>query len=268
MKEPRDLKEKILEIHDNPTLDEVWDLCVRNFLYDQERYVSEIEEIFNNIGITKDSQIVDLSAGGGFPALNLAGLGYKVDCFDGFSSDLFNHNAKLEGTNLKCNNKLWQELPGVVKDKTYDFAFCRGNSFIFAGGGWDIKKNVDISSAIDNYQRTMRVFANLLKDGGFMYIDKFKDSEMGHREKLATILVGGQSQDLVFSSERFPEQKIRQVFMDRVVDDQIVKRENRATYDLSEEELNMIMRRAGFGQINKLNFLEEKHFDVWLAKKE
>ena len=30
----------ILEIHKGANLDEVWDLCIRNFLYDQKKYVS------------------------------------------------------------------------------------------------------------------------------------------------------------------------------------------------------------------------------------
>lgn len=54
------------EIHANPTLDEVWDLCVREFLYDQEKFISQIVALFDKIGITKESRIADLSAGGAF----------------------------------------------------------------------------------------------------------------------------------------------------------------------------------------------------------
>jgi len=84
----------ILEIHNDPSQDEIWDLCVRNFLYDQKKYVDEIVALFERLGITKESKIADVSAGGGFLALDLIGFGYKVDCFDAFASDLFNENAK------------------------------------------------------------------------------------------------------------------------------------------------------------------------------
>lgn len=267
MKELVDLRNNIVEIHENPKLDEIWDLCVRNFLYDQEKYVGEIIKIFNKLGITKKSRIADVSAGGGFPAINLAKLGYGIDCFDGFASDLFNRNADSNGVDIRCQKKLWAEIPQSVPNESYDFVFCRGNSFIFAGGGWEDKKEVDRKKAISDYQRTVEIFANMLKQGGYMYIDKFKDSEKGHREKLTTMLVGGQPQDIVFSSERFPEQKIRQVFMDRIVDGEIVKRENRTTYDLTEDELVPIVQKAGFVEVKKISVAEEKNFDVWLAKK-
>jgi len=107
----------------------------------------------------------------------------------------------------------------------------------------------------------------MVKSGGGLYIDKFKDSELGHREKLATISVGGQPQDLIFSSQRSPEDKLRRVYMERVVGDEVVAKETRITYDLSGEELVGFMKDAGFSEVEKTEVSEEKHFDVWLGKK-
>jgi len=58
--------DELLEIHANPSLDEVWDLCVRNFLYDQEAYTDQVEVILKELGITKESKLADVSAGGDF----------------------------------------------------------------------------------------------------------------------------------------------------------------------------------------------------------
>ncbi len=254
-----------LEINNEPTGDEIWDFCVRNFLYDKQRYVKELLSLFDRIGITKDSSIADISAGGGFPSIDLAKLGYKVDAFDGFSGDIFRINAERELADLECRKMLWAEIPELIPANSYEFVFCRGNSFIFASGGWDAKKDVDINKARNDYQKTMHVFASIIKPGGYLYIDKFKDSEEGHREKLATIKVAGVEQDLVFSSKR--SNNIRQVYMDRIIEDKIVKRENRTTYDLSAEELISFMEVAGFDQISQLQLAEEKHFDVWLGKR-
>ncbi|MFA5872202.1 MAG: hypothetical protein WC858_05825 [Parcubacteria group bacterium] len=261
---------KILEIHPEPTLDEIWDLCVRNFLYDQKKYVDEIVALFDKIGITKESRIADVSAGGGFPAINLAKLGYRVDCFDGFADELFNKNAKKEGVSAECKKILWQKIPHIVRLESYDFIFCRGNSFIFAGGGWDkITPDIDMEKVTRDYTNTMKIFADILKDGGYMYIDKFKDSEQGHREKLATIKVGDHEEGLIFSSDRNQGDGFRRVYMERVVGKKTVSKESRITYDLSETELIEMAKSAGFSKINAINdFIgSEKHFDVWLTKK-
>ena len=260
-------KIELREIHENPTLDEVWDLCVRNFLYDPQKYVGEVENIFNEAGIDRNSRIADVSAGGGFPSIELIRQGYNVDCFDGFSASVFDKNAKESGVDVRCKSLLWQELPNAVSEGTYDFLFCRGNSFIFADGGWKGGEDIDRERAMGNYLKTLKIFAGMLKKGGHMYVDKFKDAEPGHREKLATIKVGGQNQDLVFWSQRFPERKTREVFMERVVADEVVVQEKRATYDLSEGELLSLMEQAGFSKMDKVDVQEEKHFDVWLAQK-
>ncbi len=263
-------RKEIIEIHKDPSLDEIWDLCIRNFLYNNEKYVNEILTLFERIGITKESKIADVSAGGGFPALNLIELGYKVDCFDGFASDLFNKNAKEQGQNTSCKEVLWQDLPEVAPQEQYDFIFCRGNSFIFAGGGWTELTSFDTEKVRAEYGKTAKIFADMLKSGGYMYIDKFKDSEIGHREKLATIKIGEQAEDLMFSSKRSPEAKTRQAFMQRMVGDVVVNSETRVTYDLLSDELIKFLKDSGFSDIEQINkgVPEEKHFDVWLAKKQ
>ncbi len=259
----------ILEIHNDPSQDEIWDLCVRNFLYDQKKYVDEIVALFERLGITKESKIADVSAGGGFLALDLIGFGYKVDCFDAFVSDLFNENAKKQGRETTCKEILWKDIPNIITSEQYDFIFCRGNSFIFAGGGWTELTNIDMKKVQTDYSRVARIFADMLKTGGHMYIDKFKDSELGHREKLATIKVGNQIQDLMFSSKRSPETKTRQVFMQRIVGNEVVNTETRITYDLLEKELVEFLKNGGFSNIEKITpeISEEKHFDIWLARK-
>lgn len=260
----------MLVIKENPSLDEVWDLCVRNFLYDQEKYVSEIVALFEKIGITRKSRIADISAGGGFPAINLTQLGYNIDCFDAFSSELFNANAQHSNTAVTCKKMFWQEIPDTIAKETYDFIFCRGNSFIFAGGGWDeLMPKVDIQKVLQDYDTTMQIFSNIIKKNGFIYIDKFKDSEEGHRAKLATIKVGQHNEDLIFSSDRGQNDDMRRVYMERAVKEVVVKKEARITYDLSGKELIAMTKKANFKKIVQINNLmkEERHFDVWLAKK-
>jgi len=100
----------MIEIHSNPTFDEIWDICVRNFLYNQDKYVNEILALFERIGITKESKIADISVGGGFPAINLIKLGYKIDCFGAFSRELFDKNSELAGLDIKCSAIFWKDI--------------------------------------------------------------------------------------------------------------------------------------------------------------
>jgi len=39
--------------------------------------------------------------------------------------------------------------------------------------------------------------------------------------------------------------------MERVAGDQVIKKESRTTYDLSEEELVAIIKKVGFGEVKK-----------------
>lgn len=193
-------------------------------------------------------------------------LGYQVDCFDGFTQELFDNNAKKYGVEVQCQPALWQDLPEALADKQYDFIFCRGNSYIYAGGGWDEVRDVDQAKIMTDYQKTMDIFAGIMADGGYMYIDKFKDDELGHKEKLATIKVGAEPQDLVFSSRRFSALKNRQAIMELIAHDTVVQKEVRVTYDLSEAELMQLAVNSGL-KIERIEVTEEKHFDVWLARK-
>ncbi len=109
----------------------------------------------------------------------------------------------------------------------------------------------------------------MVRDGGYMYIDKFKDSERSHREKLATIKVGSREEDLLFSSDRSKGDGMRRVFIERTVGDDVISKTSRITYDLSGAELIDMAKKAGFSEVNLINDAvdEEKHFDAWLAKK-
>jgi hypothetical protein len=98
-------------------------------------------------------------------------------------------------------------------------------------------------------------------------VDKFKDEETTHLEKVCEIKVnGGASEDLIFWTERFPEQKIRQASMIRKVGEVEQKTPN-ITYDLSGEELESFLTEIGFKNIQKPSLQSEQHFDVWIAQK-
>ena len=209
---------KRFEFDHEPTFAELWDKCVYNLLYDAHRYTGDIKSLFAELSIDKDSNIIDVSAGGGFPALELIKDGYEVTCTDGYEDQvtLLNEKALNQGLEVRCEQILWKDLPKKIPLMSSKFLFCRGNSFIYAGGGWNAMMHVDTENALDKYKQTLRIFYDLLKEGGWIYIDKFKDTETTHRGKVGEIQVEGKEpEELIFWTQRFPEQKIRQASMVR-----------------------------------------------------
>ncbi len=252
-----------------PTFAELWDKCVYGLLYNIDEYLQDIEELFTKLGVTKKSYIIDASAGGGFPSLDLIKAGYNIVCTDGFQDevDLFNKKSKSFELEARCINVRWENLQSNFQNNTFDFLFCRGNSFIYAGGGWNETIEIEQDKSLSNYKQTLSTFYDLIKPNGWIYIDKFKDSETSHREKVGEIKVGNNpNEDLIFWTQRFPEKRIRQASMIR-------KNESgergvpNITYDLSAPELEKMFVEVGFKNVQKINLNSEKHFDIWIAQK-
>lgn len=252
-----------------PSFAQLWDKCVYGLLYDIDKYTRDIKNLFTKLGVKKQSKIIDVSAGGGFPALDLVRDGYNITCVDGFQDevDLFNQKAAVSGSQIRCAHLKWENLLDSFEKNIFDFLFCRGNSFIYACGGWNEMVKIEPESALLNYKQTLFVFYDLIKPGGWIYIDKFKDSETTHKEKVCDIKVGdGPKEDLVFWTQRFSEQKIRKASMIRKIDDMESGVPN-ITYDLLDTELENMLVLVGFKNIQKIDLVSEQHFDIWLAQK-
>jgi SAM-dependent methyltransferase len=260
---------KTFTFNDEPSFAELWDVCVYNLLYKADEYKKDVEALFEKLGITKQSQIIDVSAGGGFGALELAQDGYQMVCVDGFADEveLFNQKAESKGIETRCTEALWKDLPQMYANDSFDFLFCRGNSFIYAGGGWNTMVEIKEQESLKNYKDTLKIFYDLLKPGGWIYVDKFMDSETSHREKVCEIKVNdGNAEDLIFWTERFSDKKIRQASMIRQNGDVEQKTPN-ITYDLLSTELISFLTEVGFKNIEEVALPSEQHFSVWIAQK-
>lgn len=253
-----------------PSFAQLWEMCVYNLLYNEKEYANDVEGLFKTLNITKNSRIVDVASGSGFPALALAERGYSIDAFDGFKdqAELYNTRAAERGVDTTCQQVLWQDLPNTAEAERYDLAFCRGNSFIYALGGWNELAEIDGATALLEYTRTAKIFYDLIKPGGHLYIDKFKDTEVSHKDKVAEIQVAdGESEDLVFWTERFPEQKIRRASMLRITSDGTETGTPNISYDLTIPELKSVLLQAGFTSVEEISIPSETTFTVLLAHK-
>jgi SAM-dependent methyltransferase len=252
-----------------PSFAELWDVCVYNLLYKVDEHKKDVEALFEKIGTTKQSKILDVSAGGGFPAIELIHDGYQIECVDGFADEveLFNRKAELKGISIRCTEAFWKDLPQIYQKESFDFLFCRGNSFIYAGGGWNSMVEINEQVSLKNYKDTLKIFYDLLKQGGWIYVDKFKDDETTHREKVCEIKVNnGNTEDLIFWTERFSEKKIRQASMIRQ-DGDVEQKTPNITYDLLSTELKSFLTEVGFKDVQEVTLPSEQHFSVWIAQK-
>lgn len=261
---------KIFNFKNKPAFAELWDKCVYNLLYNIEDYLKDIENMFASKGINKQSKIIDVSAGGGFPSLDLIEQGYEIDCFDASDDEveLFNKKSRKKELDIKCEKRFWEEIPSLNKNEEYDFLFCRGNSFIYAGGGWNENTHIQEENSKKAYLDTLKNFYSLLKDGGYMYIDKFKDTETSHYEKVGEIKIGNEpNKDLIFWTERFPDINIRKASM--IIQSKDGEREAvpNITYDLKEDELVKMIKEAGFSSVEEVELPSETHFKAWLCRK-
>ncbi len=252
-----------------PTFAELWEMCVYKLLYSEKGYCDDIENLFVSHGISKQSRILDVSAGSGFPALGLIEKGYSIDCADGFRDEveLFNKRAAKRGLPVSCKEVLWAGMQKEYAPASYDFLFCRGNSFIYALGGWNTEVAIDPHTALAEYSATAKIFFDLLKPGGYLFIDKFKDSETTHKATVAQISVNGSEEDLIFWTERFPEQKLRRASMLRRKADGTETGIPNVSYDLTVPDLAEALSSAGFKNLKRHLMPSEKEFDVFMVQK-
>jgi len=258
-----------LKFKKEPIFAELWDACLYGLLYNSKDYVNEILELFEKENINKKSNIIDTSSGTGFPSLELMERGYKIDCMDASDDEIevFTRKAKEKKINVKCKKIFWKEIPENYEKENYDFAFCRGNSFIFAAGGWNKSQKVNQKESLQKYKEALKIFYDLLKNGGVLYIDKFKDTEKPHKTKVGNVFVGNKKYELLFYNEVNKERKERYAAM--LMKDEQGKEEGlpNITYLLTGKELELMLKEVGFKKIEKINLKNEGHFDIWLAHK-
>ncbi|MEK6927671.1 MAG: class I SAM-dependent methyltransferase [Nanoarchaeota archaeon] len=254
---------------EKPSFAKLWDICLYNLMYDAPKYVIEIEKMLKEIKLNKDSNYIDLSAGTGFLSLELAQKGYSFDFMDAMDDEIEEFNSKASKMKVKahCKKLTWLKIPGNFPDNHYDMAFCRGNSFIFAAGGWNEPNKVDPVRNKEIYEKTLKIFYNLLKKGGYLYIDKFKDDELPGKSLVGKIVVNKNVSDLLFYTEIKKEEGYRKSSM--LLRDTNGKEEGlpNMTYLLSLSELEDMLKKVGFSEIKQVKLKSEEHFVVLLAKK-
>ncbi|MBP7708044.1 aminotransferase class V-fold PLP-dependent enzyme [Candidatus Pacearchaeota archaeon] len=260
-----------ISVEKEPDFPELWKLCEYKLLYNAEEYTDEITELFKNLGINKKSKILDTCVGPGFFSSELLERGYNLNTADKSSIMVKPFINFLKEKGIKNDVKIvdWLNLPKHFKKESFDVLFNRGNTFIYAGGGWNEKIKINEKTSIESFKKTLQIYYNLLKKNGYLYIDKFKDSEVPSKKIVARLNIKSNNtkKDIVFYVERKQEEGIRYAQM--LLRDMNGKEEGlpNMAYDLTEDKMEDLLKQVGFKEIKKIKLRNEKHFVVWLAKK-
>lgn len=261
---------EVLDVEEEPLFPDLWRLTEDKLLYDPNEYFKDIEKLFEKINITKESKILDTCVGPGFFATDLLKEGYDLSTSDKNPNMIvpFQRTLKEIGIEHKTIISEWLELPKHFQKESFDFLFNRGNSFIYAAGGWNKMVEVNKEETINTMRETLKIYYDLLKPGGYLYIDKFKDSEIPNKKMVARINIKntGEKKDIIFYVERRPQESVR--FAQMILRDKDEKEQGlpNIAYDLSTDEMELLLKEAGF-DVDKVQIESEKHFVVWLARK-
>jgi cysteine desulfurase/selenocysteine lyase len=261
-----------LDVETTPSFAELWRLTEYKLLYDSKAYFEEIENLFEKIGITKKSALLDTCVGPGFLATELLQKGYNLSTADKNPNMVtpFRYTLQELGINHTTTISPWLDLPKHFRSESFELLFNRGNTIVYADGGWNEPYKLDKEKTMQALLDTLIVYRNLLKPGGYLYVDKFRDSEIPDRKVVAQLNIKdmGAQEGIIFSVERRPEENIRVAQLalrDAEGNDRAML--NGMVYDLSEDEMEDLLKQAGFTKIEKLKLKEERHFVVWLAQK-
>jgi cysteine desulfurase/selenocysteine lyase len=261
-----------IDIEEEPKFPVLWRLCEYNLLYNSEEYVDEMTSLFRSLGLSKKANYLDTCVGPGFFATELLERGYNLATADKSKemTQPFVETLKEKGIKHNVEISTWLDLSKHFKKESFDMLFNRGNSFIYAAGGWNNEKvETNKIGAFKIFKKTLEAYFDLLKKGGYLYIDKFRDSEIPADKTVAklNILSKKESKEVVFSVERKPEEGIRHARM--LLRDKTGKDVGTRyiAIDLTENELEDLLKEAGFSEIKKLSLNNEKQFVAYLAKK-
>lgn len=251
---------------------DLWDVFV-GFMYNGS-YTTKLVDMLKN---RKVKSVIDCSCGTGFPAIHLKKKGFDVFCSDDSKKMInkFEENLKKKNIHIPHMQCRWQNLNKHFNSE-FDALLCRGNSLIYATS-WD-KKEIDVEQSKIEIKKSLRNFYDVLKPGGFCYIDLPPEKEFLDPKKIfitrwakKRILNDFVSALLTVELDRKRRVRIwtpKLLFWDNQ-SAKVTKIHSRRFkgYMLTPEELISLMKNTGFKNVKPLKFASEKNYSVFVAEK-
>ena len=250
------------------SLPEVWDFCLEK-IYNKEKYAQGLIDVMKSLGVTKKSKILDAGCGSGFPALDLIADGYTVTATDK-SSEMVRQiglNGKRRGLTVEAYHVMWAELSRFLRNESFDFIYCGGNSLVYAAS-WEQNWIVPARSR-EEIQVAIKNFYEVLSPGGHLYVDLTQKNEKPHEVDLGLMQTSQGPVRLTWRIEHNLVHKIRTWTMRLVFDETGAEKSYPSfSYLLSGDELVEFLTAAGFSKVRTgVRVVGEKNYDVFIARK-
>jgi SAM-dependent methyltransferase len=238
---------------------QLWDICLQ-FEYDRNILVASIAQWISN---NRKTVILDAACGTGFPAIDLAKLGFQITCNDGSTSMLqeFCRNAKIAGVTLPPYCMPWKDLKTHFAGR-FDILMCRGNSLIYSGA-WEEARDVEYASIYESLDS----FWNCLKQDGILYVDttakKNLISQFPERKTYAERILDGRC--IKFSEVVYTDraQRTHKWIAELTIDGTKYEFERNSLF-LSHADLKFLLRKVGFRKVSSVEIPGE-HYAVFLG---
>jgi glycine/sarcosine N-methyltransferase len=214
---------------------EIW----ADFVDWPKRKAGEAGFIKRNLAKHGCRSVYDLCVGGGFDSIELLLTGFDVTSneVDDAFLELANRNAEDRGVSLSITRFDWRELPPHPE---FDSAIMMGNSLIY------------MPDPVERQKVICNVYG-LLNPGGVFIIDRRNfEYILSEREE---ILRGNfrYSREFVYCGEHvngYPVAIEDKGVLFEYLDKRTGKKYNIMQYPVMEEEMNVLLRQAGFREVN------------------
>lgn len=242
----------------------LWDLCI-NFLWEDE-YADDMAKFFKTKGVRK---IFDVAGGTGFPILNLKQRGFDVVYSDGNLDmvEYFQRRIGESSIDIPTFHMDWCDLPKNFSLE-FDAILCRGNSIVYVDS-WE-KDNIGANS-IKRVKKSLIAFRDLLKKGGFLYIDitsnrEFQSPSNPIEDNFGVREIDGKQVSIFWRIFHDSHRKLRR--WENFIEINGTKHKTvMESLLLDCNELKEMIHEVGFSSVNHVSFLKETNYDALLCEK-
>jgi SAM-dependent methyltransferase len=255
----------------NQELALLWEKCT-DVLFDKVIYVNRLEELLKSYGVNKESMILDVAGGFGFPVIELAKRGYPIVYNDGSQAMFERAMQRAEQEHApgyvfqydSFGARPWQDF-GDLGEEMWKALICKGNSLPYAVS-WG-KAQPDLRKAREEIKSALANFHRILEPEGFLYVDKQPEAQEQAEEEIGEVEVEERKLYLTCS---FNNDKVNRIRNWTLTTRDMVSGEQKdypsQGYLLLEEELTSLLKEVGFREVHK-HILPGDIYEAFVAVK-
>lgn len=244
---------------------QLWAICIK-FMWDED-YVNGLSSFLKK---HHAQSILDCAGGNGFPSIELRKLGFDVTYSDGskLMFDFFIQKLKESGLQIPHFFVDWKQLSTKIRQK-FDAVLCHGNSLIYVDS-WDENNISEISR--DNIKQSLQEFYNVLKNGGFLYVDTTNKKEFNQPtypiiEEFGEKIIDGKKIKLTWELTHDYQKKIRTWKSILNIDGQSHEFVY-YSYLLAHDDLISLLKEVDFSEVEETQIDGENNYNVYVAYKD